>query len=134
MDYELLEHTGDIKLKIYGNDFTDLLKNAGYALSDLVLPGINKSEINHEFRIEGDSNEQLLVRFLNELVYLIQSENLIFREFDIEEVDSRIHVICKGGKIEPDDCPDYDVKAATYHDLSIEKTDSGFSAQVILDI
>ena len=116
MDYELLEHTADIKLKIYGNDFADLLENSGHALSDLILPGKNKSEIAREFSIEGDSDEQLLVKFLNELIYLLQSENLIFCKFDI------------------DDNPMYDVKAATYHDLRIEKTRNGLTAQVILDI
>lgn len=134
MDYELLEHTADIKLKIYGNDFADLLENSGHALSDLILPGKNKSEIAREFSIEGDSDEQLLVKFLNELIYLLQSENLIFCKFDIEQVDLRIHAICKGSYMDPDDNPMYDVKAATYHDLRIEKTRNGLTAQVILDI
>jgi len=134
MEYEILEHTADIKIKIYGNDFRNLLENAGHALSDLILPGEKKSDITREFWVEGNSNEQLLVRFLNELIYLMQTGNMIFREFDIEQVDSRIHAICKGSNIESTDDPDYDVKAATYHDLIVEETKSRFSAQVILDI
>lgn len=134
MDYEILEHTADLKIKVYGNSFTQLLENAGYALSDILLPGGKKSEETREIFIEGNSKEQILVRFLNELIYIVHTEFIIFREFDINEDPRGINAICRGFRIEPSDSPEYDIKGATYHDLIIECNDGKYTAEVIIDV
>lgn len=134
MEYELLEHTGDLKIRVKGKGFDQLLKNAAFALCDLMLPLDRPIEETCEISIEGISREQVLVRFLNELIYIIQTQFLLFRDFDIEEVNNGVNAICRGYRLKDSDRPDYDIKGATYHDLVIENIDDNFTAQFILDI
>lgn len=134
MEYELLEHAGDLKIKVYGNSFSELLENSGRALSDIVLPDSGDMNETRKIFIEGSTKEQILVRFLNELIYLIQSDFLIFRKFKIEDVDNGVNALCMGSKIKSSDQPDYDMKGATYHELKIENNDGKYTAQIVIDI
>lgn len=134
MDYEILEHTADLKIKVYGTSFTQLLENAGYALSEILLPGGKECDETREIFIDGNSREQILVRFLNELIYTVQAEFIIFRQFDIEEVGKGINAICRGSKLGPSDIPEYDFKGATYHELDITNDNGKYSAQIVIDI
>lgn len=134
MDYELLEHPADLRIRVHGECFTELLKNAGYALGDMVLPADRTVNEIREISVEGDSKEQILVRFLNELIYIVQTEFVIFRQFDIDEKDNGINAICKGFRIGQNDSPEYDIKGATYHNLEIKHSDGTYTAEIIIDI
>lgn len=134
MNYELLDHTTDLRIRVYGKSFEDLMSNAGHAIADLILPDVKRSDRIHSFKVSGSSKEQILVRFLNELIYLIQTEYVVYREFDISEKDCEYSVNCTGSTIGTSDFPEYDLKGATYHDLSVEFVNGRFMAEIIIDI
>ncbi len=134
MKYKLLEHSSDLKIQVEGKDFYELLKNAAFAVGNLVLPNNNETEEVRELEIHADSEEQLLVKFLNELIYLIQAEYIVCKDFDIKKIDKGIKAICKGKRISPEDDLEYDLKGVTYHELEIKKTQNGYLAQFLIDI
>ena len=135
MNYEILDHTADIKIRVFGNSFIDILVNSAFATSDILYPGETKQDRNHEFEITGSSDDQVLVRLLNELVYILQTEKLLFKFFEIERTGNNLYSIqCRGTKIKDSDEINYDIKGVTYHDLLLEKTGDKFKAEFVIDV
>ncbi len=85
---------------------------------------------------EAPDAEALLVAWLNELVYLFDTEHLLLRRFEIEALGQRSLRARVFG--EPADPERHEiktgVKSATYHGLAIRRTRSGYSARIILDV
>jgi SHS2 domain-containing protein len=81
----------------------------------------------------------LLFDLLQELIFLKDAERLLLRmrQLEIEEKDEELflHGIAEG---EPLDAERHhqraDVKAVTLHDFSVEQTEGGWKARVLLDI
>lgn len=138
--YTLIEHTADLAYMAYGRDVRELFENAAYALFDVytdlsrVEEGIEKPV---HIQIKPDMDyEQLLVRWLNELLYLNEVENLLFKRFKVEELGaSELRARAYGEKFSPGRhvilTP---LKAVTYHRIEIVKEPDRWHARVIVDI
>ena len=135
--FEILDHTADIGLVIYGENLKALFENAGEAFFRLITD-LRKVKRRTERRINigGESLDRLMVDWLTELLYLHDVENLLFKGFKVESVGKDglkaivkgepfregIHVIKTG------------VKAVTYHRIEVRQEKGGWRAQVILDL
>jgi len=135
-DFEILNHTADVGIIAYGADLEQAFANAAKALFSLITELDDVVEVLYrDIELTASDVESLLVGWLNELVYRFDTESIIFKRFDIiqlddthlkargygEKVDSSRHKLKTG------------VKAATYHMLKVDKTD-GFRVQVLFDI
>lgn len=136
--YEILDDiTADIGFIVYGKSLNELFENAAIAMFEVMID-INSVEKSIEkiIEIESDSLESLMYKWLNELLYFVDSENLAFSEFkvDLNEEKLSLKAKCKGEKIDR-----YKhkigtlVKACTYHQLKIWK-ENVWKAKIILDI
>lgn len=135
-DYEIVDHTADVAIVARGADVGEAFANAGRALLSLVTDPDSVSEVE-ERRIElsADDLEDLLVAWLNELIYLFDAENLLLSGFDVRPVgDTGLVATVRG---EPVDKTRHQlklgVKAATHHMLEIDR-DNGVRLQVLFDI
>ena len=86
--------------------------------------------------MEGHDVVSLLIAWLNELIFLLDTEYLIFREFAI---DSLTGTHLKGrASGEPYDAQRHDlssaIKAVTWHEAAVERTAEGYKARIIFDI
>ena len=88
-----------------------------------------------EVKVTAESQEDLLVAWLNELLYLFEVENVLFGKFRISEfTETRLRSKCYGELIDPARHKiKMGVKATTYHMLKIERK-NGFRVQVLFDI
>ena len=135
-EFEIIDHTADVGIIAYGADTSQAFANAARALFSLIAELDNVSEVVYrDVELIAPDQESLLVQWLNELIYLFDTENIIFKRFDItklnntqlkarsygEKVDSTRHKLKTG------------VKAATYHMLKVDKSD-GCQIQVLFDI
>jgi len=85
--YQQLEHTADLALRIYGGDLRELFANAAYAMfSQLADVGRAKTTVHQHVEVQGSDGESLLVNWLNELLYLHETEGQVYTEFDIQEL------------------------------------------------
>lgn len=135
MNYEILEHTADLKIRVYGNNFVDVLKNSAYAVSDLLFPEDIVTDQSYDFEITGEADDQILVKLLNEVVYVLQTKKLLLKLFYIKETkENHYSVHCKGKKINYSDEINYDIKGVTYHDLLIEETGNRLKAEFVIDV
>jgi SHS2 domain-containing protein len=69
--FEVVEHTADIGIKVYGKNLQQLYENAAYGMFSLLLD-LEKVRPDKKLKIsvEGGDPESLLVNWLNELIYL----------------------------------------------------------------
>ena len=136
-NYELFEHTADLGIKVRAKDLRELFKNAGLALFDIIAKEQKKQDtpalaINITQR--ADNLEELFVNWLNELLSLSSTKELIFTDFKIDKLDKNSLSATAFGSGMKDYKVNVEVKAATYHELKIEETPFGWQAKVILDV
>jgi SHS2 domain-containing protein len=85
--------------------------------------------------LTAPDEEDLLVAWLNELIYLFDTENILFKRFEVTVLDNRLKARVYGEKVDSSRHRlKTGVKGATYHMLGVSKGDSGCRVQVIFDI
>lgn len=139
--FESLNHTADMGLTIYGKDIKELFSNAAYGMFNIItdLDKITK-QTAIEITLKANNLEELLVVWLNELLYHYSTARVIFNKFDIQEIDKN-HLISSvyGEKIDSSKCEiNTEIKAVTYHQLKIKHTlnhkRDSWQAQIIFDV
>lgn len=139
-NFEILEHTTDLKVKAQGKDLAELFKNtaAGMFLGSLgredfkAKKAANRSE--RKLEISADDLKTLLVNFLNELIFFSDTYNEIYLDFKFEKISETELKGITYSELIPEPGFKAEVKAATFHQLKIEKIKSGYRAIVLLDI
>ncbi len=124
-DYELIDHTADIGVKAYGKDLSEAFANAAKAMFDIIT---DSSDIDdkgrYQIELESDDLEQLLVDWLNELLFLQGAENLVFGEFvvQIDEQNNHLTATVSGENFDrKKHSIGMEIKAVTYHMLKVTK-------------
>jgi SHS2 domain-containing protein len=135
--YRLIDHTADIGISVEGKDLKDLFTTSAYAMfSQMFDLDKIKDKETKRVKLEGENLEDLLIRWLNELIFLSES-GYIFKAFDIEKLEeTSLSASLKGDKIDFRKTPlKQQIKAATYHQLEIKKMASGnWQTTIIFDV
>lgn len=139
-EFEILEHTADIGIAAYGKNKKEVFINAAKGMFEIIA-GENrnfKENFYDKIKLEAESLEDLLIAWLNELLYISETKLAILSKFKIKELsDYQIKAEVGGTKINPPSIKiKKEIKAVTYHRLEIKKDgESGlWRAQVIFDI
>jgi len=135
-DFEIINHTADVGIRAYGTNIGQAFANAAGALFSLIAELDNVGEVIYrDIEITAQDQESLLVEWLNELIYLFDVENIIFKRFDIIELNNtRLKARGYGEKVDNSKHKlKTGVKAATYHMLRVDKGE-GCQVQVLFDI
>ena len=134
--FEFMEHTADVGVLASGDTLADVFVQAALGMVSFMstLESIQEREVR-EVEVTAPDREALLVAWLNELVYLFGVEGLLFRRFEVLELDdTRLRARCHGERLDQRRHRiTAEVKSATYHMLEVKKNDS-WHARVILDI
>jgi SHS2 domain-containing protein len=142
MPYRFLEEVAlaDVAFEAAGKTLEELFASAAEALlAVMVNPEEIKTRHTHRIGLKEKAVDRLLYTWLSELIFLKDSEGLLFRQFDLrireksglctlagtirgEKIDRKRHVLLT------------DVKAVTMHLFEVAKTAGGWKATVVLDI
>jgi len=135
--FEILEHTADIRIKVYGRDLKQLFENAALGMFHILadLEGITTST-ELEVEVDAPDIEELLIEWLDELLYNFYTKHVIFSAFDVTGLaDTRLTAKVKGRFVgENKNRLKTEIKAATRHDLHIEKRDDRYEVQIVFDV
>ncbi len=134
--FEQVDISGDVGIKVWGQTLEELFENAARGMFELItdVSALNESE-SREVHVVADSDEDLLVQWLNELVFLFDSYNYLGKTFSLNIINKKLKAVISGGTFNPSTGESrLLIKAATYHDLSLTKTSSHWEATVIFDI
>ena len=135
--FETFEHTADIGLLARGRTLAELFANAADGLVDLT---VDRDELRDttqaQVSVSAEDGEGLLVAWLNELLYLLDTRRFVPRRAQITALDTTYltaHLV--GDTIDPGrHTVRRMIKAATYHGLSLRQVDGMWEARVILDL
>jgi len=134
MGFEEIEHTADHALKVYGKNLKELFISAADGMRSLMMADIISvsGEIAKNIKLETIDTESLLVEWLSELAYWAEAEMLIFKTFRIHQISSN-HLDAEviGGTAA---AIEKLIKAVTYHNLKIKKTDHGLETTIVFDV
>jgi SHS2 domain-containing protein len=135
--FQVLDHTADIGLIVYGGTLKALFENAGEAFFHLITD-LRKVRCRMERRINigGESLERLMVDWLSELLYLHDVENLLFKGFEVESVgEDGLRAVARGEPFQEGVHEiKTEVKAVTYHQIEVREEKGRWRAQIILDL
>ncbi len=141
MEYEILDISGDVGIRAYGDRLGEAFINAGIGMYSLItdIERISeKKEIG--FQTRGISLEGILVSYLNELIYMFDAFNFIGKRIEIISSDFKatnpyINVKVFGEEFNP---LIHErrllIKAATYHNIKIDNINGRWLIEVIFDI
>jgi SHS2 domain-containing protein len=139
-EFEIIDHTADIGIVAYGKTKREVFINAAKGMFEIIA-GENrdlKENFYAKIKLEAKSLEDLLIAWLNELLYISEVKLVILNKFKIKELsDGQITAEIGGTKINHLSVRiKREVKAVTYHRLEIKKDEGSglWSAQVIFDI
>ncbi len=135
-DFEIVDHTADVGIIAYGANVGEAFANAARALFSLITELDDVDEVLYrDTELTASDEESLLVEWLNELIYLFDVENVVFKRFDITEIsNTQLKARSYGEKVDSSKHRlKTGVKAATYHMLKVDKGD-GCQVQVLFDI
>lgn len=134
--YEVLSHTADTGVLVYGATLKEIFENAAFALFDLMF-GIDNLMGDERVAVEVEATtvEELLVDWLSTLLFEAETEDLALCSFKIESMgDGHAAGSATGVPLTRVELAGPPVKAVTYHDLAIEKRPGGWSARVVFDV
>ncbi len=135
--YEVFEHTADVGIHAYGRTLAELFIHAAQGMESLlVCPDMVRVVTQREITVEGHDTLSLLIAWLNELIFLFDTEYLLFRDFELlslnetaltgralgERYDRERHELSSA------------LKAATWHEAAVVDTADGYSARIIFDL
>jgi len=135
--YTLLDHTADLRIRVTGSDPADLFAKAGLALFDLIAGPLPRStEKWVPLTVSADDHADLLVNFLRELLFLWTGADKLVTMVQVDAI-SKTAVEAHIGLV--DYRPDvhviaHEIKAVTYHQIEVNRTDAGWQAAIVFDI
>lgn len=135
--YEEVFHTADLAARIYGRDLNELFENAAFSMFDMMadLKGMGADE-TVGIEVDAPDDEALLISWLNELLYISFDRDMLFAEFNVRSLEgNKLQAEVKGRKIvDTSNRLRYEIKAATYHDVEIQRMRKGYMVTVVFDI
>jgi SHS2 domain-containing protein len=131
--YEEVDHTADWALRLQGKDLAELCLHAAAAM--LAACGARPAEgASDERRItlQAPAREILLVRWLQEVLYLLDAHHRYPRRIDVQ-VDGGLNLSARWEEV-PLAGVDKPIKAVTYSGLTVLDTATGLEATVVFDV
>ncbi len=134
MRYEELDHTADVGIRAYGATLEELFGNAAAGMFSIIADPEKVKPVGEvEVRVEGEDLEELMVNWLQELLYLHETQRLLLCAFDVALEGLTLRASARGERI---DKHRHElrtvVKAVTYHNIKVDP-EKGV-AEVIFDI
>ena len=134
MKYRFVDHTADIAFEIFGESLAELLENATYAFYEAFVELRNLSALEERrISVEADDFESLLYKWLNELLYLFDTQFFAAKHVKVLVKGTKAEGTLSGGKYSPEDVK-VEPKAITLHKFRVEKENKKFRAFVVIDI
>ena len=138
-NFEFIEHTADIGIRVYGKTLPALFVNSAQALFSIILDYEPQGKIQKTIELEEENLENLFVDWMNELISQFFADKFLPAQYSVNvnssEKLSTLKADILGESFNPYERKiEKEIKAATYHGLKVEKTKEGYVAEVIFDI
>jgi len=139
--FEEIEHTADWALHVWAATLSELYVEAARGMFHLTAPEAAGPPASAAERpaaqprsltLNAGDAESLLVAWLQELLYLSETEGVVFDDFTVEHL-TPTHLTATAWA-RPASRPEKPIKAVTYHNLTIRRVDGGYSVALVFDV
>ena len=137
LTYKIIDHTADMGIIVEGTDEKNLFIRAAQAMTDLMVKGdTSKKTVIKDVFIRGEDFPDLMVKWLGEILYLFDGENLIVNSIKIKSISpTKLKSTLTLSSFEPEHHQvKREIKAVTYHQISVDHVNDGWQARIIFDI
>lgn len=140
MRIEPIDHTADVGVEVEAASLDELFAGAAFALTDVLTDAAAVAPARTvEVVLEAADRELLMVEWLEELVYLYDTEALLVGRAEVEVDDgaagAALRATLRGERLDPDrHTVKVAVKGVTYHGLEVGRRGGRWRARVIFDI
>ncbi|MCP3176020.1 archease [Desulfuromonas sp. KJ2020] len=135
--YRLLEHTADMGIEATAATLEDLYAQAAKGLIAIIFGNTSGPALRDRFiELDGSDLADLLVRWLNEILYLVEMEHFLPCQFTLDPIQNH-HLRGKVRGFHFDEervQAEREVKAVTYHQLEVRRQAAGWLARVYVDL
>ena len=135
MTYKMLEHTADVRIFVQGDSLEELFLDAVYGMMEILKPRFDnqKQVTQRAITLEAADITALLIDFLNEVLLASQINKEAYDEVIFKTLSLRsLEAILRGVAVRSFD---EDIKAVTYHEAEIRRTEDGkWETMIIFDI
>lgn len=135
--FTILDHTADMGIRVWGANLSELFENAACALMQIMLAptGFERTS-RRKLSLRGEDSADLLVRWLGEILYLLEGEGKITVEITMDSItESQLEATLHVAPFDPDHHEILtEIKAVTYHQVEVVPTNGGWQASVIFDL
>jgi SHS2 domain-containing protein len=123
-------------MEVEGASLNELFINAAEGLSSLISEPLDIApESQVDLALEADTVEDLLVDWLRELLFLYDARGLVLvRSEKLDMTPNLLKARLYFRTRELGEIPPFEIKAVTYHGLSVEKTGEGYVTRIVFDI
>src|SRR3989344_5906155 len=124
-EFEILEHTADLKIRAFGKTKQELFFNALEGMFSALRATIDNEQqtIDRKVKIKSVDLNSLLVDFLSEALYQSNINKEVYNKAEfIKFSDIEIEGVIYGQKYEE---LSEEIKAVTYHGLEIKQRNDG---------
>jgi SHS2 domain-containing protein len=139
--HEILESmaVADYAMEVEGDDLDDLFETAAAAVAELMVdPTTVPLTVERRVTLTAPALDLLFYDWLSELIYLKDSEQLVFPLTDVRVEQGSPHRLAarlSGGVIDRKSTGlRADPKAVTFHQFTVEPRERGWRARVVIDI
>jgi SHS2 domain-containing protein len=133
------DHTADIGAAVWAPTLRGLFAEASMALNRLICdPRSVRPRQGSLVEVAGSSLEDLLVRWLSEILFLHETRRLVFTACTLQQVDRRI--LRARGTARGETCDPRrhrllrEVKAVTYHQIALTRSRGVWRVRIVFDV
>ena len=134
--YTIIDHTADIGVEASGKNLGEAFEKLAEGMFAIITDeSVIENKIKKEIILPRDSDtEQLVIDWLSELLYLSDVSGLVFGKFRVK-LTNQLEAMAWG---EPYSRTKHgygaEIKAVTYHLLSVKNNKKGVTIRVLFDI
>jgi SHS2 domain-containing protein len=135
--YRLINHTADLGIEIRGESLKELFENGAKALMHLVVKAEGPLPTSSmAISVYGEDLPDLMVRWLGELVYLLEGENRVVNSVNIGHIsETRLKANLETIPFDPVRHEIlHEIKAVTYHQIRVEEKEDHWESRIIFDL
>ncbi|HOK57325.1 MAG TPA: archease [bacterium] len=132
---EIINHTADTGIIVKGKTIEEIFINSLKGLYEIMGVKSNGKESIMEINLKSEELENLLVKFLNEMIYYMETKKMSgeIKEIKIDFKNNEYNLFAKL-KMQKVEKIEKEVKATTYHNLKIKKLDNQYTTTIIFDL
>ena len=136
---ETFDHTADVGLRVEAVTLDDLFRTAAEGMFGYIVVNLDevRAEDVEDVSLVADEPADLLVTWLNELIFRSETRHRLYVRFDVHVSDDGLSLEAQiaGEPMDRDrHVLDHEVKSATHHGLTLDRKGEGWVAELILDI